>query len=143
MNEFIHRHRVRYYETDLMEVVHHSNYLRFVEEARVEWLRHKNLMQYHYPAVNVTLAVLETQVRHLKPAYLEDELEIHMQVRMEGLKIRFQYAIYSGRYGSQPICTAETWHIPLNENFKVCRLPDGLSAALEKETWTETWLSNL
>ncbi len=139
----VHSHRVRYYETDLMGVVHHSNYLRFLEEARVEWLRQKEIAQYHYPHAPVTIAVLETQVRHLKPAYLEDDLQIHMQVHMQGLKIRFQYAIYSERFGSRPICTAETLHIPVNNEFKVCRLPEGLIQALEKEQWTETWLSSL
>ena len=33
------RRRVRYYETDRMGVVHHSNYLRFLEDARMDWIR--------------------------------------------------------------------------------------------------------
>ncbi len=36
MNDYI--HRVQYYETDQMAVVHHSNYIRWMEEARVEFL---------------------------------------------------------------------------------------------------------
>ena len=31
-------HRVQYYETDRMGVTHHSNYIRFMEEARVAYL---------------------------------------------------------------------------------------------------------
>jgi len=143
MDRKIHSHRVNYYETDLMGVVHHSNYLRFFEEARVEWIKKKGVAKYHYPHLEVTMAVTETKVKHLKPAFLDDNLEIHLQVRMEGLKIIFQYVMYSERYGEKPVCTGETWHIPVNNEFKVCRLPQGLSEALEKEAWTETWLSNL
>ena len=33
-----HSHRVAFYETDAMGIVHHSNYLRFFERARVDWL---------------------------------------------------------------------------------------------------------
>ena len=36
--------RVRFVETDLMGVVHHSNYLRWFEMARVEYLRRANVM---------------------------------------------------------------------------------------------------
>ena len=31
-------HRVQYYETDMMGLVHHSNYIRWMEEARVDFL---------------------------------------------------------------------------------------------------------
>ena len=33
-------HRVQYYETDQMGIVHHSNYIRWFEEARIDWMRH-------------------------------------------------------------------------------------------------------
>lgn len=32
------RHKVQYYETDTMKIVHHSNYVRWMEEARVDML---------------------------------------------------------------------------------------------------------
>ncbi len=33
------QHQVQYYETDKMGVTHHSNYIRFMEEARVAFLK--------------------------------------------------------------------------------------------------------
>ena len=30
---------VYYYETDRMQIVHHSNYIRWIEEARLDWMR--------------------------------------------------------------------------------------------------------
>ena len=36
MNNY--QHEVKYYECDRMGVTHHSNYIRFMEEARVDWL---------------------------------------------------------------------------------------------------------
>ena len=37
MMDFVpYRHKVQYYETDGMRVVHHSNYIRFMEEARCD-----------------------------------------------------------------------------------------------------------
>ena len=36
---FTYKRRVTFYETDGMKVVHHANYLKYFEEARVEYLR--------------------------------------------------------------------------------------------------------
>ena len=33
-------HRVQYYETDMMGVVHHANYIHWMEEARIQWMDH-------------------------------------------------------------------------------------------------------
>lgn len=32
------QHKVQYYETDQMKVVHHSNYIRWFEEARIDYM---------------------------------------------------------------------------------------------------------
>ena len=34
----IYKHEVKYYECDRMGITHHSNYVRFMEEARVDYL---------------------------------------------------------------------------------------------------------
>ena len=34
MEETVYMHEVQYYETDAMQIVHHSNYIRWFEEAR-------------------------------------------------------------------------------------------------------------
>ena len=36
--DFIFERKINYYETDKMGVVHHSNYIRYMEEARCAWL---------------------------------------------------------------------------------------------------------
>ena len=35
---FEYEHLIQFYETDAMRIVHHSNYLRWFEEARLVWL---------------------------------------------------------------------------------------------------------
>lgn len=34
----MYQHKVQYYETDKMGITHHSNYIRFLEEARIDFL---------------------------------------------------------------------------------------------------------
>lgn len=135
---FIHRHKVQFYETDLMGIVHHSNYLRFFEEARVGWAHHHGLIDYQKPGSAHHFAVYETRVRHMKPTFFGDDLEIEVQARREGIRAILQYRL-RGKDGE--VCAlAETVHISLGLDLKLLRLPDDIKAALEKEQWTETWL---
>jgi acyl-CoA thioester hydrolase len=138
---FVSEHRVNFHETDAMGVVHHANYLKYFEQARVDWINSKGLREFHYPYAALTLAVLETSTRHFRSAYFNDLLKIRLQVRREKLKVRFRYGIYSDRY-EEPICTGEVLLVPLNQDNKPTRLPEKLAAVLEKEKWIETWPLN-
>lgn len=136
---FLYRHRVQFYETDLMGIVHHTNYLRFCEEARVAWAHHHGLIDYQKPESAAHFAVLETRVRHLKPCRFGDELEIDLEARRDGVEIQFQYRV---RVGASVCAVVTTSHVPLNSELKLIRLPSPMKTILEKEKWTETWLSN-
>lgn len=140
---FTYQRRVAFFDTDAMGVVHHANYLRFCEEARVAWMREYGLSACHYPQTGDVLAVLNYQVWHLKTATFEDMIKVSLQVRREGLKIHFQYAIYKLTEGEEVrVAEAETFHIPVNKELKPVRPAKQMLEHLEKEQWTETWLSN-
>ncbi|MGZ3727185.1 MAG: acyl-CoA thioesterase [Pseudobdellovibrio sp.] len=131
---------VHVYETDLMGIVHHSNYLRFCEEARVDWCKKRGLnlneTEKHNAAV-FSLTVYETRVKHVKPAKYSDKIEIVMQSKIEGIRLIFQYQI---KVKDQIVCLAETVHCNLDQNLKVKRLTNELINLVETEKWTETWL---
>ncbi len=126
---------VHVYETDLMGIVHHSNYLRFCEEARVDWCKKKGLLDSEDKVFS--LAVLETRVKHVKPAKYSDVVRFAMQVKTEGVRMFFQYKL---SVGNHIVCLVETVHCNLDKNLKVQRLGSDLIKMLEKEIWTETWL---
>lgn len=136
---FTHRHQVQFYETDLMGIVHHSNYLRFCEEARVAWAQERGLIDYQRPESAAHFAVLETHVRHLRPAIFGDVIEVELQVRREGVRIQFQYLL---KRGSDRLAAVETVHVPLGKDLKPLRVPEAMKDVLEKEQWIETWLSS-
>ncbi len=126
-----------------MGVTHHANYLRYCEEARVAWMRARDLAGTHYPLADRVLALLHYQVWHMRPCTFDDQLRIYLQVKREGLKIQFQYAIYKCTdKGTDRIAEAETLHIAVDSKLKPLRPAEQFVAALEKEKWTETWLSN-
>ncbi len=127
---------VHVYETDLMAIVHHSNYLRFCEEARVAWFVERGLFDFSREAI-FGLTVYKTRVEHVKPARYADQVDIDVQLKIEGVRLIMQYLL---TVQGQVVARAETIHCRLDQNFKVQRLETKLIQLVEKEQWIETWL---
>ncbi len=137
---FEYHHLVQFYETDLMGIVHHSNYLKYFEEARVAWAHKMGIIDYQKPESASFFAVVETRVKHLKPALFGDQLKILVQARIKGARIFFEYKAFRG-----PVIVAEakTEHVSLDKDLKLMKPPQSLREIMEKSVWTETWLSSL
>jgi len=75
--DFSHRIRVRFSETDAMGIVHHSRYLPYLEEARVEYLRHIGHPYNEIRAEGVDMAVLEAGVQYRQPLKFDDVVDVH------------------------------------------------------------------
>lgn len=139
---FSYQRFVHFYETDSMGVVHHSNYIRFFEEGRVALMRDRGLMKEHLPHGELVFAVLETQCRHFKPVYFEDEVTVKTQARLNGIKIHFEYAIFTQRQPT-PVADGMSLHILVDKNMKIRKPPAELKNTLMRELWIETLRSNL
>jgi len=131
------KHLVQFYETDLMGIVHHSNYLRFFEEARVHWAHHYGFIDYQKPDSASHFAVVETRVIHKRPARFGDLLEVELQAKAEGIKIIFQYRLWKGE---EILAYCETIHVSLDKNLRPLRLEQKMIDLLEKHKWKEIWL---
>ena len=134
--------KVQVYETDLMGIVHHSNYLRFCEEARVSWCAN-NLSNLNSQPLNVSwLTVVETRVKYKSAYKFNEAIIIDVQVNVSGAIAIFQYQLKDENGKIKAV--AETSHCAVNENLKPLRLPEGLIDAIKKShertPWTETWL---
>ena len=75
---FAHHLRVRFAETDAMGIVHHSRYLPYLEEARVEFLRHIGRPYDQIRADGVDFAVLEAHVTYRRPLHFDDKVTVHV-----------------------------------------------------------------
>ncbi len=137
---FTYRHQVQFYETDMMGIVHHANYLRIVEESRVAWAHANGILDYQKPGTASHLAVYETQVRHIKPAKFGDILDVQVQARMGRVKLIFEYKVFRGE---ELVAESRTTHVPLDSQLKLIKPPAQFKKVMETQKWTETWLSSL
>src|SRR2546426_3322208 len=71
--------RVRYKDTDCMQIVYYGNYLTYFEVGRVEFLRAQGLPMSDVDR-KVHLPVVEAVVRYVRPARLDDLLEVRCWV---------------------------------------------------------------
>lgn len=88
-------HRVKYYETDKMGITHHSNYVRWMEEARVSAM---DEMGYSFKKVeNLGFAspMLEYNVKIMHSSTFDDNVEVVVWIsEYNGLKMKFGYEMF-------------------------------------------------
>ena len=81
MKEFIWPARVYYEDTDAGGVVYYANYLKFMERARTEWLRHLGFEQDRLlEEEGVLFAVRRVAMDLLKPARFNDLLQVSARI---------------------------------------------------------------
>ena len=86
--------KVHYHETDKMGITHHSNYIKWMEEARVDFLDQVGLGYARLESEGLASPVLEVECKYKRPTTFDDTVRI--QVRSAGYSgVRFSIG-YTG-----------------------------------------------
>ncbi|MBR3556491.1 MAG: acyl-CoA thioesterase [Oscillospiraceae bacterium] len=102
-------HRVAYYETDQMGIVHHSNYIRWFEEARDEVVRACGIDYRQIEARGVLMPVVNVVCDYKSAAKYGDQVSIYALPRyFNGIRLRYEYEV-RGEDGSL-IVTGKSEH---------------------------------
>ena len=110
-------HKVRYYECDRMGVTHHSNYVRMMEEARIDLLDRLGYGFERMEADGIVSPVIAVDVQYRKSTTFQDEVAISLKLlEMSALKFKFGYTM---TVRGQTVCTAESTHCFLREGRPV------------------------
>src|SRR6185295_19250271 len=119
------RVRVRYKDTDTMSVVYYGNYLTYFEVGRVEYLRQHGLPMSEVDR-RIHMPVVEAHVKYVKPARLDDLLEVTSRVSgRKRASFTFSYEIRNE--AGEMVATGFTRHACWNPaTAKMIPLPDWL-----------------
>ena len=108
MNTFTFKRKVNYYECDRMGITHHSNYIRFMEEARIELLDQYGYGFERMEAEGISSPVVSVNVEYRKPTTFRDEIRIEVYTKsISAVKLTFGYLMY---VGEAMVCKAESVH---------------------------------
>lgn len=122
--------RVRYVETDAMGIAHHSNYIIWLELARVEMMDKLGLPYTEIEKQGALMPVLEVHISYLSPAYFDDRLIIKAFVREEPkVRLKVEYQIFREK---TLIATAETLHTFINREGKAIRPPSSFLECMKQ-----------
>jgi acyl-CoA thioester hydrolase len=117
------RDKVRFVETDLMGVVHHSNYLRWFEMARVEYLRAANVLLPELIAHGIVFPIVEVQCKYRQSAHFDETIRIEATLNdFSRAKLCFSYRVLRD---DTDVLLAEgtTQNVFTNMDGRIIRLP--------------------
>ncbi|HEY0528001.1 MAG TPA: thioesterase family protein [Gemmatimonadaceae bacterium] len=123
--------RVRYAETDQMQVVYHSNYLIWCEIGRTEFIRALGTPYAELERQNVTLAVVEASLRFHAPARYDNLIRVTTTIsEVRSRTITFDYVITNAETDERFV-TASTKLASLTRDSRLTAIPPSLRALLE------------
>lgn len=114
----IYEKKINYYETDRMGITHHSNYIRFAEEARVDILGRIGLPYSKIESEKILIPVLEVNCKYKHSTTFEDVILIDVKVKeCKGARITFEYKMTKKDTGDL-VAEMESTHCFTNENLR-------------------------
>lgn len=108
--DFNFERRINYYETDRMGVVHHSNYIRYLEEARCSWLDAIGMPFSLLEENGITIPVLGVNVTYKHHVTFDDTIIINVFAKeYNGVRMTIGYNVTDKKTGNL-VLTGETKH---------------------------------
>ena len=134
MNEFLWPVRVYYEDTDSGGVVYYANYLKFMERARTEWLRHLGFEQDELIQNDgVIFAVRSLQVDYLLPARFNDELQVSVKLVEQGRASLTIEQKITRVADSSLLCQGKIKIVSLRpDSFKPCAIPEQIKQQINQ-----------
>lgn len=118
------KRKAYYHETDQMGVIHHSNYFRWLEEARIHFLDELGLSYKHMEEIGIISPVVSIGAEYKKPVKFDDNVIITIRItRYTGIKLELEYEIRD----------EETNEIRIIANSKHCFIKGDSVISLKRE----------
>ena len=114
-------HTVQYYETDRMGITHHSNYVRWMEEARVNLLAGLGWPLEKLEAMGLSIPVVALDCKYKQPTTFADRVEITVKpVKWGGVRMTLGYEMR--KEDGTLVCTASSEHCFLDGKGRIVRM---------------------
>jgi acyl-CoA thioester hydrolase len=125
--------RIYYEDTDSGGVVYHSNYLKFMERSRTEWLRDFEIDQKALKDnLNLMFVVHEIDIKFTSPAVFNDEIEVQTKLEKLGsVKIELEQKIFRS---SEILIESRVVVASVNSiSMKPMRIPNEIKLLMENK----------
>ena len=128
-------HKVHYYETDKMGIVHHSNYIRWMEEARVFAMDQVGYPYKKFEDNGLISPVLSVECTYKKSVFFGDIVEITVFLeRFHFATFSFGYKFHNKLKNGELCATAKSSHCFINSSGKIINAEKSFPEFLKKLT---------
>lgn len=115
------QHKVQYYETDTMKIVHHSNYIRWMEEARVAFLESIGWGYDRLEEDGIVSPVTSVECKYKISTRFPEVIRIAVMVEeFKGVKLKLRYEMLNAK--DEVVCEAHSEHCFLDAAGNIVRL---------------------
>lgn len=119
---FTYERRINYYETDKMGIVHHSNYIRFLEEARCSMLDEMGIPYSYLEEQKIMIPVLGVNCSFKQHVTFDDIIIIEPYIKdFNGVRLTVGYNVTNKKNGNV-VLTGETKHCFTDTSLRPIRL---------------------
>lgn len=114
--------KINYYETDKMGITHHSNYVRFMEEARINFLDQIGFGFENWEKDGIISPVIGIECDYKRPTTFGDELRIQVGiVEYKRIKLSLSYTMINTKT-EEIVCVGKSHHCFMNATGRVIAL---------------------
>ncbi len=130
--DFTYERRINYYETDKMGIVHHSNYIRFLEEARCAFLDYIGIPYKSIEDAGLMIPVLGVNCKFKHHVTFDDVILIKVSVKdFNGVRLIISYEV-TDKNTSDLVLTGETTHCFTDDKLKPVNIKKHYPEIFEK-----------
>ena len=116
--------RAQYHETDQMGIIHHSNYVKWMEEARIRFLEEMGIDYRRLEESGIISPIVGISVQYKKTVRFDDEVHIGVYVKKyNGIRLELGYEMRDQADGA--VCTTAS--------SQSCFTKNGVIVSLKKE----------
>lgn len=116
--------RAQYHETDQMGIIHHSNYVKWMEEARIRFLEEMGIDYRRLEESGIISPIVGISVQYKKTVRFDDEVHIGVYVKKyNGIRLELGYEMRDQTDGA--VCTTAS--------SQSCFTKNGVIVSLKKE----------
>ena len=118
---FSYTHKVQYYETDRMGFTHHSNYIRWMEEARIDFMDRIGWNYQRFEDEGIISPVTAVECKYKKATTFPETVKIDVSVaEFRSIKLRIKYLMTNAQ--GEVVCEGASEHCFIGKDGKFIRL---------------------
>ena len=114
-------HTVQYYETDKMGITHNSNYIRWMEEARIDFLAQMGWDYVKLESLGIVSPVTAVECKYMVSTCFSEKISIQVSIaEFKGVRLKLVYTMKNSE--GQTVCQAHSEHCFLDASGNLIRL---------------------